>query len=92
MLSSTDGDLALTPCLGANLYDGDIGYGRRVALPHPDSYATHNRRLISSWGPHWMCEEFWLGGIAPVVAHDEKFGANLCSLYPALRICKRMSV
>ncbi|KAL2204071.1 hypothetical protein CC79DRAFT_1112604 [Sarocladium strictum] len=103
VVSSTESELALTPCLGARLYDGDVGKERQVTelviRPEPSDQRRYERRLRSSWGPHWMCEEFWMGGALPIMRYKqhsdpeksgmEGLGMDLSSLYPLLRLCRR---
>lgn len=95
IVSSLDGELALTPCLGASLFNGEIGKERRFsafARPGSEYYRIYERRVASSWGPHWMCEEYWISGQAPVVTCKKKYGLDIPLLYPFLGLCKRTSV
>ncbi|KAL5328193.1 hypothetical protein ACEPPN_001689 [Leptodophora sp. 'Broadleaf-Isolate-01'] len=69
-------------CLQPNLGDSEhAGYERRVSAENDDaSQAQWARRLSSSWGPHWECEELAL-------AKDKK----LCGgdLYKLGFVCKK---
>lgn len=101
VVSSTEGELSLTPCLGTRLFDGDVGGERRVVTsPTSVDHERYARRLRSSWARHWMCEEFWMGGALPILKwkepaqtgelRTEELGMDLSSLHPALRLCRRM--
>ncbi|KAB5554875.1 hypothetical protein GE09DRAFT_142479 [Coniochaeta sp. 2T2.1] len=84
----------LTPCIAPPVSDKRIRHGdERNPYPRsPDGFAPEGplyfRRLLSSWGPHWMCEE--------LACHFKEAG-DLESMFPpshdfssALRVCKRM--
>ena len=98
--SDDDGDgdrspqFRLTPCIKPTTSDTRSRYGKE-RNPGPLDAAgfapeglVYMRRLVSSWGPHWMCEE--------LACHFEEAG-DIESMFPssydffsALRVCKRM--
>ncbi|KAH7333209.1 hypothetical protein BKA65DRAFT_538906 [Rhexocercosporidium sp. MPI-PUGE-AT-0058] len=75
------GAVRLSPCLQPNLGDNNhAGHERR----YPEEGAAEvvwARRLDSSWGPHWECEEL-------AFATDDKPQNN--PIYKLLFVCKRM--
>lgn len=52
------GVVRLSPCGGCDLELESSGYDRQ----HPTDKQIFFRRLSSSWGPHWACEEIMVGG------------------------------
>lgn len=87
----------LTPCTAPTRSDEEERDGSErnpeKTLPFA-SGPIYQRRLLSSWGPHWMCEElaFHLqDGEGSTQAADEIGSASSGrGFYSALRVCKRM--
>ncbi|KAK4113247.1 hypothetical protein N656DRAFT_778773 [Canariomyces notabilis] len=91
----------LTPCIVSAKWDEEELDGTER---NPDKLywvwgPIYKRRLSSSWGPHWMCEE--LAFNLPVCEHAHWKGsstqeagdiapASLRGFASALRVCKRM--
>jgi hypothetical protein len=84
----------LTPCVldpTAIAEDvGESGLERNPCEPHDakESEAVFQRRLLSSWGPHWACEELALNRGFDL-RNDRRRARDLSS---AMVACKKMSV
>lgn len=82
----------LTPCTSPNILDGNSGgveYGSDLFFAPSHVY---KRRYLSSWGPHWMCEELafrWEGYSQEL---DGLLSASSRDFSSASRVCKRMQV
>lgn len=67
-LFQVEGKLWLSMCTGAMKIDEEYpGRERLEGLPSADVHkGTRNkrylRRLLSTWGPHWRCEEYVMEG------------------------------
>ena len=53
------GTLYCSTCVKPELHS-DLDGSEREVQGHTDSKQTWARRLQSSWGPHWRCEELFL--------------------------------
>jgi len=79
----------LTPCTEPVMPSADAatnGWERNPSNEWQDP--IFQRRLASSWGPHWACEELALN-LWYIDQQREENARNLCS---ALRVCKKMLV
>lgn len=55
--ASKEGRPRLLPCLGPDLYAHSDGMDRRSGAGYNIRDPVWIRRLASTWGPHWRCEE-----------------------------------
>lgn len=79
----------LTPCTAPVISDNR--YGKERCIPqYVSAHDIYRRRLKSTWGPHWSCEE--LANRWRVYPEDSDHvwwmqARDFCS---ALRVCKRL--
>lgn len=89
IVRTENGDLSLSACVGPDRYAGHTGYERRTT---DDTWSDPiwGRRLVSSWGPHWECEEIALRVKEEV--GDEQVQTRVVGVNDGaiLRVCKRM--
>jgi hypothetical protein len=95
----TDGtqQFLLTPCIAPPISDDE---GRLGLERIPKNYSRSEdprpmimRRMASSWGPHWMCEELALYPEECASGTSEGWIAESAAsrrVYPTLLVCKRM--
>ncbi|KAK1760057.1 hypothetical protein QBC47DRAFT_455874 [Echria macrotheca] len=88
---------ALTPCIAPPISDDQERVGRerfpKNDPKNPDLQPLKMRRIASSWGPHWMCEELALYPKECASGTSEGWIADAAvsrTVYPALLVCKRM--
>ncbi|KAK7946396.1 uncharacterized protein PG986_010717 [Apiospora aurea] len=83
---SPQGRVRLTRCLEPDLGAGYLGDERRPP-PSDDGSCiqTYCRRLASTWGPHWGCEE-----IAHADGEEGTDGSQAGSRGSFLTTCKRL--
>jgi len=86
------------PCIQAAILDGQNTGGlerrctRSESRLESDYSPIYKRRLASTWGPHWLCEELafrWKHEHYPQ-EKDNLLSASSRSLSSLLRVCKRM--
>ena len=82
----------LTPCT-APTGSGDEERDGRERDPEPRVLfakgPVYRRRLLSSWGRHWMCKELASFHSLEEVGDAESVSSS-CDFSSALRVCKRM--
>lgn len=59
ILRMDDGALRISPCVGPDRNAENVGFERRT-VSNPPYCQVWGRRLASSWGLHWECEEIAL--------------------------------
>ena len=80
----SQGRIQLSGCLQPNLGD-DFHDGReREIRGEESSQAKWARRLRSSWGPHWECEQVALAENTDLHEHGRNY------IYNLLFVCKKM--
>lgn len=89
--------LRFTPCIAPGAFDADYLDGsERCPEIHesderiPVAGPIFKRRLLSSWGPHWMCEEL---AFHPQDCSEDALQAASSFFgdgFSFLRVCKRM--
>lgn len=97
-VAGSDGSsrLRFTPCIAPGASDQDELDGsercpdpRAPGKRYPIVSPIFRRRLLSSWGPHWMCEELALH--PRDCGQDVQAAVSVSSDYLShLRVCKRM--
>ncbi|KAK8070729.1 hypothetical protein PG997_010932 [Apiospora hydei] len=83
---SPQGRIRLTRCLDPELSAGHLG-GERRPPPSADGSGMqkYRRRLASTWGPHWECEE-----VALADGEEGTDGSHAGSRNSFLATCKRL--
>lgn len=83
------------PCIVPAVFNGKNHCGQeRRCFDSDDSSPVYKRRLASTWGPHWLCEELafrWKHEHYPEEA-ENKLSESSHNLSYLLRVCKRMYV
>ena len=82
---SAQGGVQLTRCLEPDLAAENVGDERRPPGEWAPNRLIWARRVDSSWGPHWECEETALAKFKE--GHEDSQGTYGCSF---LTICKRL--
>lgn len=90
VVRTEQGILRLSACVGPDLYAGHTGDERDTPCR-----TRRGRRLASSWGPHWECEESVLRTMGELegIADDDgesQTQATWRTNAAILRVCKRM--
>jgi hypothetical protein len=80
------GEIRLSPCVGPNL-DAKYTGNERCTTGNLLSDTVFGRRLASSWGPHWECEEIALRKEGDSDGENEAWWSNNGAV---LRICKKV--
>jgi hypothetical protein len=89
---SDRGQLQLSGCVEPCVNGGMEGDERRGMEDFSPEDPVWLRRLMSSWGPHWRCEEmaqriqYWFPGASKIDASDSNKDLTV------LRVCKKMYV
>jgi len=91
IVRTEQGNLRLCACVGPDLYAGHTGSERRTTDDRSDDPAWA-RRLISSWGPHWECEELLLRADEDGENEEIHTQAKRQNNGAILRVCRTMLV
>jgi hypothetical protein len=86
VVRTEQGKIRLSPCVEPDLDAGYTGFERHTTGDW-SADAVWGRRLVSTWGPHWKCEEIALKREAE---RDEEYEAVWRNIGALLRVCRRM--